>query len=133
MATSDTAAQSATGDSFAELRRYQYAELTTFRKDGRAVPTPVWFAPQQDKLYVMTPSTTGKLKRIRNNGRVLLAPCNASGKVMGTQIEAQARILPAIESSLADQALARKYGFLYRVFTFLQKLRKIKRTFIEIA
>ena len=81
----------------------------------------------------MTPSTTGKIKRIRNNGRVLLAPCNARGKVLGEPVEAQAHELPVSEYSRAAAALARKYGFLHRVFTFFQNVRKVKRTFIEIA
>ncbi|HEU0002775.1 MAG TPA: PPOX class F420-dependent oxidoreductase [Ktedonobacteraceae bacterium] len=129
MATSNTPAQ----DTFANLCRYQYALLTTFRKDGRAVPTIVWFAPDQDKLYVMTPSTTGKIKRIRNNGRVVLAPCNARGKVLGEPVEAQAHELSVNEYSRAVAALARKYGFLHRVAIFFQNVRKVKRTFIEIA
>lgn len=133
MTTSNTSAQDTTGDTFANLRSYQYAQLTTFRKDGNAVSTPVWFAPDQGKLYVMTPSTTGKIKRIRNNGRVLLAPCTASGKLLGEPVEAQAHELPTSENSRALAALTRKYGFLYRVFTFFQNARKVKRTFIEIA
>ncbi len=133
MATSNTEAQGTTGDIFANLRRYQYAQLTTFRKDGTAVPTPIWFAPDEDKLYVMTPASTGKIKRIRNNGRVLLAPCTASGKVVGEPVEAQAHELPTSENSRALAALTRKYGFLYRVFTFFQNMRKMERTYIEIA
>lgn len=135
MATRNAAAQRTDSEAFAGLRRYQFAELTTFRKDGRAVATPVWFAPNQDKLYVMTPSTTGKLKRIRTNGHVLLAPCNQRGRVLGTAIALQARVLAvgSSDSALADAALARKYGFLYRVITFFQKLRKVERTFIEIS
>lgn len=133
MATSNTPAHGITDDTFANLRRYQYAQLTTFRKDGNAVSTPVWFAPDQNKLYVMTPSTTGKIKRIRNNGRVLLAPSNASGKVLGEPVEAEAHELPLSEYSRAAAALTRKYGFLYRVFTFFLNVRKTKRTYIEIA
>lgn len=133
MATSDTTTQQSESQAFTGLRRYQFAELTTFRKDGRPVPTPVWFAPNQDKLYVMTPSSTGKLKRIRANGRVLMAPCNQSGKVLGTAIELHARVLPADSAAIAEQALAQKYGFLYRFIAFFQKLRKVDRTFIEIS
>ena len=129
MATSNTPAQ----DTFANLRRYQYALLTTFRKDGGAVPTIVWFANDNGKLYVMTPSTTGKIKRIRNNGRVVLAPCNARGKVLGEPVEAQAHELPVSAYSRAAAALAHKYGFLYRVANFFQKVRKVKRIYIEIA
>ncbi len=129
MATSNTSAQ----DTFANLRRYQYIRLTTFRKSGMAVSTIVWFANDNGKLYVMTPSTTGKLKRIRNNGRVVLTPCNALSKVLGESVEAQAHELPVSEYSHAAAALARKYGFLHRVAIFLQNVRKVKRIYIEIA
>ena len=133
MTTSNTPAQNTSGDTFANLRRYQYIRLTTFRKSGMAVSTIVWFANDNGKLYVMTPSTTGKLKRIRNNGHVVLTPCNALSKVLGESVEAQAHELPVSAYSHASAALARKYGFLYRVAIFLQNVRKVKRIYIEIA
>ena len=125
--------QSQVSDPFSYLYPSEFIRLTTYRKNGVAVPTTVWLAPDQNKLYVMTPSTTGKLKRIRNNGRALLAPSNASGKVLGEPVEAEAHELPLSEYSRAAAALTRKYGFLYRVFTFFLNVRKTKRTYIEIA
>lgn len=121
-----------TSGTFTELYPYKYIQLTTFRKNGTAVPTPVWFATDQGKLYVLTINTAGKVKRIRNTARVVLAPCNASGKVLGEQVEARAREVSAAEYEHAIAVLARKYGFIYRVFTFLQNIRKAKRTYIEI-
>jgi PPOX class probable F420-dependent enzyme len=75
---------------FAYLVSEQFILLKTFRKSGATVATPVWFAfdPDDDrKLYVMTNEGTGKVKRMRNNPHVLLAPCDRRGKVHGPEIE----------------------------------------------
>ena len=68
---------------FPALRGHQYALLTTFRKSGQPVPTPVWFAEDGGKVYVYTRSDSGKVKRIRAGGRVELAPCDARGTLLG--------------------------------------------------
>ena len=77
-----------------EIHGQKYISLTTFRKSGAGVATPVWFGEDNDKLYVMTRSDSGKYKRIRNNPRVTVAPCTIRGKVIGPQFEATARIVP---------------------------------------
>ncbi len=118
---------------FAALISHQFVQLTTFRKNGVAVPTTVWFAPDAGKLYVMTTTNTGKIKRIRNNGRVLLAPSDRSGKLLGPALEGMARELPASEHEHASAVLARKYGFMHRVFMLFGSLRKVTRVFIEIS
>lgn len=87
----------------------KYISLTTFRKSGVAVATPVWFGEDGDKLYVMTRSDMGKTKRIRNNPSVRVAPCTIRGKVTGPEFEASARILPQEEHTRARQAIHRKY------------------------
>lgn len=87
----------------------KYISLTTFRKTGVAVPTPVWFAESDGHLYVMTRSDMGKTKRIRNNPRVQIAPCTMRGKVTGPEFAATARILPPQEHAKARQSLNRKY------------------------
>jgi PPOX class probable F420-dependent enzyme len=91
------------------IRNQKYILLTTFRKSGVAVPTPVWFAEDDGKLYVMTGSTTGKTKRIRNHPQVNIAPCTMRGKATGPEFAATARILPADLHQRARQALNRKY------------------------
>ena len=91
------------------IRGQKYISLTTFRKTGAAVATPVWFGEDGDKLYLMTRSNMGKTKRIRNNPQVRVAPCTMRGKVTGPEVAATARILPPEEHSHARQAINRKY------------------------
>jgi uncharacterized protein len=87
----------------------KYVSLTTFRKSGVGVATPVWFGEEGGKLYVMTRSDMGKMKRIRNNPQVRVAPCTIRGKVTGPEFAAQARILPTEEQAHARQTINRKY------------------------
>ena len=87
----------------------KYISLTTFRKNGAAVATPVWFGEGDGKLYIMTRSTFGKYKRIRNNPQVRVAPCTIRGRVRGAESPAIARILAVEEHSRARQIINRKY------------------------
>jgi hypothetical protein len=112
--------------------------LTTFRKNGAAVPTPVWFAPHEGKLYVVTGANLGKVKRIRNNPRVQVAPCTARGKPLGPPVDAVAREVPPDNTALqatAKQVLDQKYGLVKRMFEFLHRLsgRTDAPTYLEIA
>ena len=75
------------------IRNQKYISLTTFRKNGSGVATPVWFGEDSDKLYVMTRSDMGKTKRIRNNAQVRVGPCTIRGKATGPEFAATARIL----------------------------------------
>ncbi|MGA9639771.1 MAG: PPOX class F420-dependent oxidoreductase [Terriglobales bacterium] len=93
----------------AEIHGQKYISLATFRKSGVAVYTPIWFAEEGDKLYFMTNSKLGKVKRLRNNSRVKVAPCTIRGKITGPEFEATARILPAAEAGRARQAIRAKY------------------------
>lgn len=96
---------------FVSLAREQYTNLTTFRKNSTPVHTPMWFAEHQGIIYIMTGAVSGKVKRIRHTPRVTLAACTASGKLIGTEIEGNARILnDAHEIAIAESALAKKYG-----------------------
>ena len=119
------------GDSFAYLYPYEFVLLTTFRKNGEAMPTTMWFAHDQGKLYMVTSATVGKIKRIRNNGRVLLAPCDVGGKVLGEQIEAYARELPPAQHEYANALLASKYGEQYEMSSD-EEFTEDYETFIEI-
>ena len=70
------------------IRGQKYISLTTLRKTGVGVATPVWFGEEDGKLYVMTRSDMGKTKRIRNNPQVRVAPCTIRGKVTGPEFPA---------------------------------------------
>src|SRR6202140_1349674 len=91
------------------IRGQKYISLTSFRKNGETVATPVWFGEDADKLYVMTRSDMGKTKRIRNNPQVTVAPCTIRGKVTGPEVAALARILPPEDNAGARQTVNRKY------------------------
>jgi PPOX class probable F420-dependent enzyme len=93
----------------AEISGQKYISLTTFRKTGVPVRTPLWFAEAQGKLYFMTRNDFGKYKRIRNNPKVLVAPCTMRGKVTGPDFPATARILPRDQWPSAKRLLNQKY------------------------
>jgi len=78
-----------------ELGRERYVSLATFRKNGKEVRTPVWVAPDGEHLYVYTNRTMGKVKRIRNDGRVRIAPCDVRGGLRGEWEDGHARMLDA--------------------------------------
>jgi uncharacterized protein len=92
-----------------EIQGQRYISLATFRKNGVAVYTPIWFAEDNGKLCFMTNSKTGKCKRIRNNPRVTIAPCTIRGKITGPESPATVRLLPPGEFARVRQAINQKY------------------------
>lgn len=125
---------------FTELRGANYMSLTTFRKSGDPVATPVWFAENDGILYLFTFPGAGKLKRIRHTPGVTVAPCTLNGKVTGPTIEARARLLTDEQAKAhADQTLARKYGLTWRIYNTatgtlraLQRKPKSERVYVAI-
>ena len=93
----------------AEIHGQRYISLATLRKSGVAVYTPVWFAEDGNKLYVMTNSKLGKNKRIRSNPQVKISPCTIRGKITGPEFPATARILPTEDFARVRQLINRKY------------------------
>lgn len=93
------------------LLHERYINLATFRKNGEAVKTPVWFAVHEGKLYVLTAGDSGKVKRLRNSSRARIAPCSPWGRVHGDWIDVKARIIedPTMRAR-AHRALRLKYG-----------------------
>jgi hypothetical protein len=87
----------------------KYLSLTTFRKNGAAVATPIWFAEGDGRLYFMTRNDSWKYKRIRNNPQVKVAPCTVRGKITGPESAGRARVLPKAEWPKAKAVLCRKY------------------------
>ena len=93
----------------AELAGQKYVSLMTFRKTGVPVRTPIWFAENDGKLYLFTNPKSGKVKRIRNNPRVRIAPCTMRGRITGPEFEATARILRSAEAELGLSFMKKKY------------------------
>lgn len=117
---------------FAPLRRKPFIALTTYRRDGSAVATPVWFALCGGALAVRTAAATGKVKRLRRDGRVMLAPCTFKGRSTGPAIAARARVLAVNAWPAGDAALARKYGLLRRLINLAARLRRIEHVLLVI-
>ena len=107
-----------------QFQKQSYLNIETFRKSGQGVKTPVWFVQDGDSLYVWTQADSGKAKRIRNNGTVNIAPCTASGDLLGEWIPARAQ---ADESASAlahvTKLMKKKYGIMFHIFGFLGRLR----------
>jgi PPOX class probable F420-dependent enzyme len=132
MATQGQQHQGEMDDPFAALSPYEFVLLTTFRTSGVGVPTAMWFAYEHGRLYMVTGRSTGKLKRIRTTSRVLLAPCDWMGNVLGPQIEGYARELPVAEHAHANAVLAQKYGEQYEMDS-PEADGEDEETFIEVV
>ena len=92
-----------------------YVSLTTFRRTGVPVSTPVWAAPDGDALIVWTRTDSGKVKRLRHTSRVTLAPCDFSGRVEGPAVDGVGEFVPHDEWPGALAALRRAYGFRFQL------------------
>ena len=110
----------------------KYLNLESYRKNGQGVLTPIWFAEGDGVFYFYTVADSYKVKRIRNNPRVRIAPCDAHGNVKGEWIEATSRLLEGAEAQRADDLLNRKYGWTKRIINFFGKLRGHKRAALAI-
>ncbi|MFD5177231.1 PPOX class F420-dependent oxidoreductase [Nocardia sp. NPDC058379] len=98
-----------------ELAAGKYLLLTTFRRDGRAVPTPVWVMRDGRSLAVWSAADAGKVKRIRNGGRVTLAACDWRGRPLGASVPGSAEVLAPDASAHFPGLMKRKYGLAARV------------------
>ena len=102
----------------------QYALVTSFRRDGRAVPTPVWIVRDDDTLLFWTVTASGKVKRIRRHATVLIGPCDVRGKPTGDPISGQAEILDADGTARVRRLLIAKYGLLGRITLWGSRIRR---------
>ena len=120
----------------ATLDTASYLSLETFRKSGKGVPTPVWFAPHQGALYVFSAGEAGKVKRLRNSSRSRVAPCDVRGRVLGDWTDAQAFLVDdPVEIAAAHRALLERYGWQMRLLDCGARIsgRYHKRAFIRIV
>jgi uncharacterized protein len=108
----------------------RYLSITSYKRDGTAVATPVWFVQQDGRLLVETDANSGKVKRIRRNPAVRVAVCTASGRLRGEQFSAVAQVLPESEVSGVERLITRKYRFdmlIIKPVRFLQSALHIGR------
>jgi len=118
-----------------EIGRSRYVSLTTYRKDGTAVATPVWHVLDGGELIVVSDAEAWKVKRIRNNGHVVVTVCGFRGQIAPGAPSAQgtARLLDEAGTQAGRRLLARKY-LLSRIGNwFARTLRMRRRPLIGIA
>lgn len=120
-------------DGIASLRGRRYCLLTTYRRTGEPMPSPVWFGVADERVYFSTEEAVGKVKRIRNDPRVRLAPATSRGKPLGPPIEGRARVLDGDESDRAERAIAANYGLFRRLYEGAGHVLPITNVYIEVA
>ena len=111
-----------------QFKDQDFLSLETFRKNGIGVKSPVWFAEEDNILYMWTVGESAKIKRIRNNPQVKIAPCKRFGEVTGEWVEARA----AMDDSTAavqhvEKLLRKKIGLGFVIFQFIDGIRDRQR------
>jgi uncharacterized protein len=101
---------------FSEFADIRQCLLVTYKRSGEAMPSPINFGLADGKLYVRTEAKMGKLKRMRNNPRVVLVPCSFRGKPKGRAVGAVARFLPEAEVAHADDVIAANWSLPMKAF-----------------
>ncbi|HWP46869.1 MAG TPA: PPOX class F420-dependent oxidoreductase [Candidatus Limnocylindrales bacterium] len=115
-----------------QFANQSYLNLESYRKSGKPVQTPMWFAEDKGVLYVYSLANAGKVKRIRNNPRVRVVPCDIRGKPKGSWVEGKARIVEDQEAEHGHNLLNQKYGWWKKVGDFFSKLWKRERVVMAI-
>ena len=128
-----SAAQAEPTAGFGALAGRKYALLITYRKTGEGVPSPIWFGrDDQDRVYFDTEEVSGKVKRIRNNPQVRLAPCDSRGKPLGPPAVGTARILDPAETTHAEHTIAANYGLARRLYEGTLRVLPVSGVYVEV-
>jgi PPOX class probable F420-dependent enzyme len=116
-----------------QLDRQQYINIETFRKSGLGVRTPVWFVQEGETVFVRTVDKSGKVKRIRNNEQVNIAPCKMDGTLLGNWAPATAReVQDGTTGKKVDNLLDKKYGLMKKMFALASAIQGRKYTVLEV-
>jgi PPOX class probable F420-dependent enzyme len=118
------------------LNDARYVALTSFRRTGAAVSTPFGALHRQGKIYCFTDAPSGKVKRIRRDPRVEVAPCTQRGASTGPTLIGRARVLDGSEAremaTAFNELWTRQFGLMWRMGSLVERLRRIERLVIEI-
>ena len=116
-----------------QFANQKYLNMETYRKTGKPVATPLWFAEENGTLYIYSLANAGKVKRVRNNPKVRIVPCDMRGKPKGEWVEARARILDQRGATLGHKLLNMKYGWMKRIGDVFSKLMQRQRVVIALT
>src|SRR5437899_10064067 len=115
------------------IRPSKRSLLVTYRRDGTPVPTPAWAAERDGRLYVRSERSSGKVKRLAGDPRMLIAPSTVRGEPLGPPVEAIARVLPREEEAGAERVLAGRYGLGRRLFELAMDILRVDMCYLEIT
>ena len=119
---------------FSRFRKEEFLSLETYRKNGETIKSPMWFAQDNDALYLWTMADTSKVKRIRNNPNVNIAPCKRMGEVTGEWMTAHATIDDSpIVVAQVEAMLLKKVGLFFRIFRFIDAIRDRQKNSYRIC
>jgi len=119
---------------FEHLRGHKYCLLVTHKRSGEGVPTPVWFGLADGNVYVRSEANVAKVKRVRNDPRVRIAPCTVRGKPVGPPAEGRARVLDeATAKERAEAALAANYGLGRKLYQGVGGAVGVTTVYLEIT
>jgi uncharacterized protein len=110
---------------------YKYINLETYKKNGKSISTPVWFVIENNLIFVVTRSSTGKVKRLKNNPNVRIMPCGFRGGPKGEWVSGIAEFIDCRESARIVNLRNKKYGITAKLAS-LFTLRKGKFIVISI-
>jgi PPOX class probable F420-dependent enzyme len=128
------ARQEPTAHGFDGLRGHKYCLLITFRRSGEPVPTPVWFGLDTDgRLFVRTEAGAAKVKRIRADSRVRVAPASSRGKPAGPLAAGVARVLAGDDEAHAERALQANYGLGRRLYEGASGPLGVHTVYLEVT
>jgi PPOX class probable F420-dependent enzyme len=119
---------------FDSLRGHKYCLIVSFKRDGSAVPTPVWFGLDEDgRLFFRTGANVAKVRRMRREPRVLVAPCTLRGKPLGPPIEGNAQIVAPEREQHAEAAIRSNYGLGRRLYERAADAVGGDEAYVEVA
>lgn len=127
------AAEPAAGSGFDTLAEQHYALLVTFKRSGEGVPSPVLFALRDGNVLFRTDAGVGKVKRMRNNPRVLVGPCNFRGKPLGPMAEGTARFIEEKDAEEARLAIRSNYTRPMAIFESGADRMPISLAYVEVT
>jgi PPOX class probable F420-dependent enzyme len=118
---------------FEALAGHKYVSITSYRRDGRPVSTPVWFVLDGGEVCIWTVATSGKVKRMKRNPMVMVAPCTARGRPLGEGRKGTAALLPDDRDPALRSKFGSKYGLPYRLDRWASRVLGKKRIFVRIG
>jgi uncharacterized protein len=119
-------------NNISQFLNQKYINLETYRRNGQAVLTTVWFVMDAGTIYIRTDMNSGKVKRIKNNPNIRITPSGARGQLKGKWIEGKIKMAGSLELEHANQLLEQKYGIQGKIIRVFNKIRNTRPTVLSI-